>query len=459
MDSNQFACSLHITAQRAKAAGTSHHIQTNQWRERRALGTTARLASLTALALALSLPAVVAQAASTVTLGCDPVAQLKGMVSYYNLSSGGGKEVSVGESPSNVSSGDVTWGTSKNITFTYNGIGNLSTTVPGSTPSPVARSVPHLGQLNYLQITITKNQAPTTINLNNVTLGSDSLANFAKPANTQGSTCWSVTGVDMTGGFTLSGELALSGPFGGGSSSNLQIDIGYLAPQDEEVVPTDEAGPVTSGVGVLPDPVYLNGTATVSATVDDTTTGGSSIVSAEYNLNSGSWLAMSTKDGAYDEVTEEVEVSFDATEIGSNSVCVRGTDLAGNTGDALCQTFMVTYKFDGFFSPVDNGMVNVAKAGQAIPIKWRLTDANNVPIAYSSSFSGMYSSENLCVGGLPTDAVEESTAGSSGLQYNGDGYWQFNWKTPKDYANKCRVLYMQYNSGATSPVVRFEFKK
>lgn len=465
MDSNYFERSPRIAKQPARATDMSHYRPTGQTPERGARRGSVRLAGLAALALALSLPPVTAEAAPTVTQGCvlgeGETLTLKGSVSYFNLSNRGGEEISISELPviGSANTGDVTWEAGKAVMFVYNGASSLSTAVTGSTPSPVTHNVSNLGALNYLQITITKAQSDPSIALNNVTLGSESLGSFTKPVGTSGPTCWSVTGVNMADGFILSGALALSGGFGGGMSSNVTISIGYLEVPDVVVLPADEAGPITSNVVVAPDPVYLNGSATVSATVDDSSTGGSLIAAAEYSVDNGAWLAMSAKDGAFDGVTEEVEVSFDATSVGNHEVCVRGTDAAGNLGEPLCQSFLVTYKFDGFFSPVDNGVVNVAKAGQTIPVKWRLTDANDVPIAYGSSFEGMFSSENLCVGNQPTDAVEETTAGSSGLQYNGDGYWQFNWKTPKDYANKCRVLYMQYDSDATSPVVRFEFKK
>lgn len=55
--------------------------------------------------------------------------------------------------------------------------------------------------------------------------------------------------------------------------------------------------------------------------------------------------------------------------------------------------------------------------------------------------------------------MEEEAAGSSGLQYIGDGYWQFNWKTPKDYAGTCRAMYVVFDSEQTSPVVKFQFKR
>jgi hypothetical protein len=61
--------------------------------------------------------------------------------------------------------------------------------------------------------------------------------------------------------------------------------------------------------------------------------------------------------------------------------------------------------------------------------------------------------------GDPPDAIE-GASGSSGLQYNGGGYWQFNWKTPKDDANTCcRTVYILFNSNATSLVMRFIFRR
>ena len=84
-----------------------------------------------------------------------------------------------------------------------------------------------------------------------------------------------------------------------------------------------------------------------------------------------------------------------------------------------------------------------------------------MPIDDPASFVGLLSYPISCSDfqGDPTDAIEEAASGSSGLQYNGDGYWQFNWKTPKDYANSCRAMYVLFNSTATSPVVKFSFKK
>jgi hypothetical protein len=84
---------------------------------------------------------------------------------------------------------------------------------------------------------------------------------------------------------------------------------------------------------------------------------------------------------------------------------------------------------------------------------------DGVPIEDPASFVGLYSYAVPCDGGEPSLAVQEEAAGNSGLQYMGDGYWQFNWKTPKDYANSCRMMYVKFNSTAESPAIKFKFKK
>lgn len=388
-----------------------------------------------------------AQAAPSLTAGCSADFVAKAAAKYSNLSnnSPGAREIGLGlPSLAGASTGDVTWSGGKAVQLSYDGIATLTTQVGSVT---VNHNIGALGDLNALELSIQKNGSNNSIAFNSMLVGATPVGNISSG----GETCWTVSGATLGAGFTVNGMLAMTGSFQG-NSANLTIKVGHLPPLDDE-------GPATTDVQVSPDPVLLNGTASVTALVDDSNAGGSNVASAEYSLNGGAWTAMTAIDGAFDSPIEGVEASFTATQIGSNLVCVRGTDALGNVGDALCQTFLTAYRFEGFFSPIDNDQLNSAKAGQSIPAKWRLTDANGVPIADPASFVALYSSQQLCEGGQPTDAVEEDAAGSSGLQYNGDGYWQFNWKTPKDYANTCRSMFVLFNSEQTSPAVKFQFKK
>ena len=161
--------------------------------------------------------------------------------------------------------------------------------------------------------------------------------------------------------------------------------------------------------------------------------------------------------GVADDIDSDGDSVPDCTD---NCPTVANPDQADSDGDGkgnVCE-----YVFDGFFEPINNGdIVNVAKAGQAIPVKWRLTDyGNGTPISDPASFVGLYSYSVSCIDftGDPTDVVEEYASGASGLQYKGDGYWQYNWKTSKTYVGQCRQMYIKFSGGMTSPFVKFKFK-
>ena len=153
----------------------------------------------------------------------------------------------------------------------------------------------------------------------------------------------------------------------------------------------------------------------------------------------GSWTASDALSGLVTPASGTIPL--DATTVGAHSATTPvAQDAADNTNTASCNYYVV-YKFSGFFSPVDNlPAVNDAKAGQAIPIKWRITDANDVPITDPTSFVNVMVASLPCSAGTTGDAVEEYAAGESGLQNLGNGYWQFNWKSPKSYANSCKTM-------------------
>lgn len=223
----------------------------------------------------------------------------------------------------------------------------------------------------------------------------------------------------------------------------------------------DTVGPLTSNVAVTPVPVLLNTMATVTATVDETTTGGALIKSAEYSLNGGAFLPMAAVTPPFDAIMENVTASFKATKIGPNTVCVRGTDALNNVGTPVCADFRVEYVFKGFFPPVRMGVVNKANAPQAIPLKWQLLDGNGKPILSKASFVGVETYQVDCntLVGDPSTAVLERSPGKSGLIAQGKtGFWHFNWKTVKSYRHSCRAMMVLFNSGQTSPVVVFSFR-
>jgi len=111
----------------------------------------------------------------------------------------------------------------------------------------------------------------------------------------------------------------------------------------------DHVGPVTSSVVATPNPVGLGVPIALTAVVDDSTTGGSTIASAEYRVDSGASVALSASDGAFDEVSEGVLATLPGfPEAGVYNICVRGTDSDCNLGPEECVLLAVYDPAAGF---------------------------------------------------------------------------------------------------------------
>ena len=188
----------------------------------------------------------------------------------------------------------------------------------------------------------------------------------------------------------------------------------------------------TMAPSVTPNPVNLNGAAVANANAGDALSG----------------LASSSCD------------PVNTSSIGPHSVTCYAADVAGNT-NSRSVSYTVKYNWSGFFQPVDNNVLNIAKAGQAIPLKWRLTDANGTPVTNLASVTVTVTVVSFsCSSGTTTDWIEEYAAGASGLQNLGDGYYQFNWKTPTSYASSCKTMKLNLGEGVgMEHTALFQFKK
>jgi subtilisin family serine protease len=126
----------------------------------------------------------------------------------------------------------------------------------------------------------------------------------------------------------------------------------------------------------------------------------------------------------------------------------------------VSQTFHTTYSFSGFSSPVDAlPTLNAANSGQAIPLKFRVTDVYGNPVSTLVNV-GVTVDNLICPLGTTTDQIDEYAAGNSGFQNLGNGYYQFNWKTPKTYAKSCKTLKLDLGEGAgMERTAAFQFTK
>ena len=155
-------------------------------------------------------------------------------------------------------------------------------------------------------------------------------------------------------------------------------------------------------------------------------------------------------------------VAFDA---GGNLV-LAGTLGPAGVDDATANDFAVVryavetsgYTFTGFFPPVDNAPVlNVVKAGSAVPVKFSLNGDYGLNILAEGSPS---SQPIACDAVAPLDVVTDIlSAPDSRLTYDAEqDQYIYIWKTQKAWANTCRQLVVTLTDG-TSRVANFRFAK
>ena len=113
-----------------------------------------------------------------------------------------------------------------------------------------------------------------------------------------------------------------------------------------------------------------------------------------------------------------------------------------------------TYAFSGFFQPVDNAALNVARAGSAIPVKFSLGGDQGLDI-FADGYPKAVTTD--CATGTPSDAIETYTAGNSGLTYDAaSDRYTYVWKTAKAWAG-CRQLQVRFDDGSMH-TANFKFK-
>jgi CSLREA domain-containing protein len=174
-------------------------------------------------------------------------------------------------------------------------------------------------------------------------------------------------------------------------------------------IKVDKTKPTLSPV-VNPNPVLLNGTATVTSGAADTLSG----------LASQSCGALVTNS------------------VGSKSVTCTATDNAGNTMSTSV-TYKVIYRFDGFMQPInDTGHsqiciapcpVSIFKGGSTVPTKFQLKDANG-NIVQSTALPLWVTPQK---GSATSSSVDESLytdPATVGTAYSWSGnQYVYNWST------------------------------
>jgi hypothetical protein len=113
--------------------------------------------------------------------------------------------------------------------------------------------------------------------------------------------------------------------------------------------------------------------------------------------------------------------------------------------------------FGGFEAPLNSDLVNIAKAGSGIPVRFSLGGDFGLDI-FKSGYPKFVAA--ICTSGEPTDPVEETVTDSkSGLKYDAEtGLYTYVWKTDKKLSGRCGSLVLMFTDGSQYPV-KFSFTK
>lgn len=293
-------------------------------------------------------------------------------------------------------------------------------------------------------------------------------------AFSDGSEGWLPDGMSVV---TTSGDIVISGaPAGGGqvlidiyvadqTGTEIEIQRSFWIKTDPSLTLSSSKNPSTQGEAVT---FSLGSAATVAgwpAPWGQVTfyADGAAITDCE-----GLWL------GADPETEEDapnpVTCTASLLAAGTHAITAQYTAIYGPYNNAAVslaggQTVNGSapeYQSGGFTAPLDLGSVlNQAKAGQMIPLKWRLLDGSGNPVIDLDPASvRMTVSPYACSAGLPADAIETYASGTTNLQNLGNGNYQLNWKTDKAWVNSCKQLTLNIGTWTGDGLTAlFQFKK
>lgn len=263
------------------------------------------------------------------------------------------------------------------------------------------------------------------------------------------------------------------------TAATVAVCLALLGPgwSSQALAAVDEAAPVFTSMTFAPSTVDASGpdpTVRFSATLTDDLIGVESASvwiqgpsgSMEYidlflvsgDPLDGTWEGQFTFNPFVQEGGVWLVTNLTARDSANNSVSLGTAEVAaaGWPTELTVTSGPEPYEVDAFAAPVDNDVTNVARAGRTIPVKWSASlEGQHVsdPEHFVSITSRVVGSDGIPTG---TDSIEVYS-GSSGLQYLGDGCWQFNWKTSKAYSGQSRVMTLTLDDGSTHSAV-FTFR-
>ncbi|HUD72997.1 MAG TPA: PxKF domain-containing protein [Dongiaceae bacterium] len=236
-------------------------------------------------------------------------------------------------------------------------------------------------------------------------------------------------------------------------------------PADAQVLTEGSAQPVT---GTATDVAGNSASATTNVSLDTTApavgfSGGCGTTAKLNQSLSTTVLVADALSGVASQSIANGPIALPTGTFGPASLTVLATDLADNPASATCN-YRVGYDFEGaggFHAPVnDPPVLNIAKAGSTIPVKWQLpnglggflSDLSIVLSIQAQAVSCNQFDETL------SDPIETTTTDPSGLRFDADAReYHYNWKTLSLWAGKCFVLQLNLDDLSThTALVKFK---
>ncbi len=141
---------------------------------------------------------------------------------------------------------------------------------------------------------------------------------------------------------------------------------------------------------------------------------------------------------------------------GTTTVSCTAADVRGNTSDAQTFTVTVSFAFNGFFAPVDNGgVLNTIKGGQSVPMKWSIPNGSGGFISSLAVVSKVGQVQFTCTATAPTDDIEATSTGGTSLRYDTTAnQYIYNWQSPKGAGNCYKVTVHLTDGSAKSALFK-----
>jgi hypothetical protein len=113
---------------------------------------------------------------------------------------------------------------------------------------------------------------------------------------------------------------------------------------DFVLIPSDTQPPAITHFVATPNPAPVRTPIELTATIDDSASGGSTIDSAEYSPDNGvSWIAMDAVDGVFDSDSENVKATATFSTPGVYTLKMRTTDVFGYNAESGVEFLLIVY--------------------------------------------------------------------------------------------------------------------